>query len=196
MRLVTKASLARQAGVSRAAITKQCSRGLARAVRDGRVDLDHPAVREYLSSRDRGKTAGQNPVAEVAKKTTTATPEVTEYLDLTLRELTERFGTAQRFAEWLDAVRKIETIRGQRLDNEEAEKLLIRWEMVDRSVFGALDALFRRLLTDAPKTIAKRARSAALAGETTEATEEAICEILGAVLEVTKREAQKALLGD
>lgn len=50
-RLVTRAELARLARVSRAAITKACKGQLAAACVDKRVDLDHPAVREYLAGK-------------------------------------------------------------------------------------------------------------------------------------------------
>jgi hypothetical protein len=54
--LVTRSELARRAGVSPTAITKACRRSLAGAVRGKKVDLDHPAVREYLSKHAAGST--------------------------------------------------------------------------------------------------------------------------------------------
>ncbi len=49
--LVSRATLARMAGVSRASITKACRKQLAAACDGLRVDVAHPATVEYLSGR-------------------------------------------------------------------------------------------------------------------------------------------------
>lgn len=48
---VSRATLAKMAGVSRAAITKACRTQLAPACIGPRVDIDHPSTKEYLSNR-------------------------------------------------------------------------------------------------------------------------------------------------
>jgi hypothetical protein len=53
MRPVSRADLARIAGVSRMAITKQCKGSLAPACVEDRVDLDHPAVKAFIARHDR-----------------------------------------------------------------------------------------------------------------------------------------------
>ena len=50
-RTISRAELAKLAGVSKAAITKQCAKGLAPATVGERIDLDHPACRAWLASR-------------------------------------------------------------------------------------------------------------------------------------------------
>ncbi len=49
-RLVSRAEIARLADVSRTAVTKACKGQLAPACVDKRVDLDHPAVADYLAA--------------------------------------------------------------------------------------------------------------------------------------------------
>lgn len=52
MRLITRAALARLAGVSKPAISKACDEGKLRDACEGdRVDLDHPAVAAYLKKQ-------------------------------------------------------------------------------------------------------------------------------------------------
>jgi hypothetical protein len=50
-RTISRAELAKLAGVSKAAVTKQCAKGLAPAAAGDRVDLDHPACRAWLAGR-------------------------------------------------------------------------------------------------------------------------------------------------
>lgn len=50
-RLISRAELARIAGVSRPAITKACKKQLLPAMSADQVDLDHPAVAEYFATR-------------------------------------------------------------------------------------------------------------------------------------------------
>lgn len=51
MRLISRAELARIAGVSKPAITKACGKQLKAACQGDRVDLDHAAAAAYLASR-------------------------------------------------------------------------------------------------------------------------------------------------
>jgi hypothetical protein len=73
-----------------------------------------------------------------------------------LRPFLERFGTDESFKLWLGALKEIELIREKRLKNEETEGRLISRELVKVHVFGAIEAANKRLLADAPKTVASR----------------------------------------
>jgi hypothetical protein len=79
-----------------------------------------------------------------------------EQLRELLRPLTERFGTATTFKDWLAAAKQIEEIQQKRLSNEEARGRLISRELVSAHVFGALGGMTRKLLRDTPKTLARR----------------------------------------
>ncbi len=50
-RTISRAELAKLASVSKAAVTKQCAKGLGPATVGDRVDLDHPACRAWLAAR-------------------------------------------------------------------------------------------------------------------------------------------------
>jgi len=216
MRLVTRADLARRAGKTRAAITKACKTALAPACTGDRIDLDHPAVARYLGAEPAIVESDEPPESDaVAPKNPPPAPttsadgslptgykrteigplpdEIDDYLDLTLRRILQSYGTVRAFADWLDQVRKIETIRTARNANEEAESRLISRELVRKSIFAALDGLFRRLLTDFPKTMARRSYANAKADVAVEETERVIAELLGSMLEQVKGGAVEEL---
>lgn len=121
------------------------------------------------------------------------TDEELEALAAQLRPLLARFGTTRTFLDWLSAAKEIETIRGKRLANEETEGQLISRELVQTHVVGLLDDAFRRLLTDAAKTITRRLYGNAKSGVPAEDSEELVREILSSQLEPAKRGAAKQL---
>ena len=121
--------------------------------------------------------------------------DVAEIADLTLREIGRRFGTKTAFRDWLLALKQIEDIREKRLRNEQSEGSLIPREPVRAYVFGAIDAANRRLLSDAPKTIARRVYAFAKSGVPIEQAEETVREIIGSQLRSVKTQAAKVLRG-
>lgn len=50
-RLISRAELARRAGVSKPAITKRCAKDFVPAMVGDKIDLDHPVVQSFLSER-------------------------------------------------------------------------------------------------------------------------------------------------
>ena len=113
--------------------------------------------------------------------------------ELTIREVVKRFGTAQGFRDWLQALKQIEDTREKRLRNEETAGRLISRELVETHVFGAIDATNRRLLSDLPKTIARRLSSLAKGGSSTEDAEHIVRELISSQLKPVKTQAAKAL---
>ena len=221
-RLLTRADVARLKGVSRAAITKQCNRGcLAPACADDRVDIDHPAAKKYLGDKwpkpitARPKTTKAQPAPKRPATPTTGRPTPPKQSDpnsggdlipepdgpddiesvkhLTLEELVHRHGTVRPFADWLAALKKIEDIREKRLSNEETEGRLIERELVKTHVFGAIDGMSKRLLTDAPKTVARKLFAAAKAGGSIEEAETSVREVVASLLRPVKATAARVL---
>lgn len=216
-RLYTRADFARLAGVSGAAVTKACKGQLAPASVAKRIDVDHPAAVAYLEGhgvsppvaiharpepfaaesplRDRGDLRDARPSRGAPDQPLDASsePDIESLADLTLRELIERYGTETQFKDWLDALKKIEDIREKRLKNEETEGRLIERELVKTHVFGAIEASNRRLLGDAPKTIARRVYAQAKSGTTLEEAESTVREIISSQLRPVKATAARVL---
>lgn len=239
MRLVSKAELARRAGVSKPAITRACKTGALREACQGdRVDLDHPAVAAAYPRAVNPATGGAQLAAgaptapakpaprkvaaptapaqpapspqaatdgaptsqgpdELAEEILALGPEVSkeDLLRLTraLRPIVNRHGTRRAFKDWLGALKDLEDIRKRRLDNEETEGRLISRELVKTHVFGAIEGSHRRLLGDAPKTIARTMYGMAKSGEPLEAAEERVRELISTVLKPVKATANRVV---
>lgn len=73
-RLVSRSEFARIAGVSPSAATKWAKGAGSKADRNGRVDLDHPATREYLTRKGVAPTAVDAAAAPEASKPTATRP--------------------------------------------------------------------------------------------------------------------------
>lgn len=222
-RLITRAELARLAKVSGAAVTKACRKQLADAVVGDRINVDAASVVAYLAGKgkkppaDLGKAekakAPQRaaraptkpakaapepkakPPAPRPKKTAPAdeTDDLAKYADMTLRQLVQQFGTDRAFKDWLDARIKIETAREKRLANDEADGRLISKDGVRAHVFAVIDACFRRLLQDAPRTLAAKLLSRAKANGTLEELEQAIRSEISSQLNAMKESVVRSL---
>lgn len=219
-RLVTRAELARIAGVSAMAITKVCRTKLADACVGQRVDVDHPSVLAYLASKGAAPPSVADsppqPPPEPTKLRLVSTPSTTDdpaprapppvpapdervdieqYADMTLRQIADLFGTVTAFKDWLDARKKQVAIREKELRNWEVEGKLIPRDAVRTHVFGAIDGATRRLLQDAAKTIARRLYAMAKSGSTIEEAEQVVREIIGSQLRPVKDVAVRTLRG-
>lgn len=116
-----------------------------------------------------------------------------DQLDLTLRDIYERFGTKTAFKDWLAAVKTIADIREKELKSDETEGRLIERELVKTHVFGAIEAGNRRLLGDSPKTIARRLYALAKSGAPVEEAEAVVREIISSQLKPVKTTAVRVL---
>lgn len=222
-RLISRAELARLGKVSGSAVTKACKHQLAPACVGRRIDLDHAAAQNYLRGKDAapsterqtGKVspAAPTPTPPAAQSATSArgaqraraakpggltlvthqVENIDSIADLTIREVVKTFGTVQAFKDWLVTLKQIEDIRERRLRNEETDGTLIPREPVQTHVFGVIDEAFRRLLTDTPKTIARRMYALAKSGVAIEQAERTTREIISSQLEPMKTQAARVL---
>lgn len=221
-RLISKAELAKRAGVSRAAVTKVCKGKVNKAVVDGKVDLDHPSVVEYLKSKATSKTevitkepisskstnskktkikpsntnsvTSQNkPKVDSNKKYDPKDNALNEVLHLTLMELVKEFGTDWQFEGWVNGVKKITDIRYKNLQLAELEGSLISRELVVKVIFGAMENSNKRLLVDVPKTMARQLMAMGKAGEPIEDGEAAVRKVLSIQLKNVTTTAQRVL---
>lgn len=221
-RLETRSNLARLVGVSPSAITQACKSQLADACVGKRIDLDHAAVQAYLAGKgvtstpppirkknpppaptaprpDRARSpkakgrprANPPPAPAPAPAEDDADPE--RFLDMSLRDLTEMFGTVVAFKDWLDARKKIADIREKDLKNEETDGTLIPRELVQSHLFGAIEAGNRRLLGDSPKTIARRVYAMAKSESPVEEAEAVVREIISSQLKPVSATASRVL---
>ena len=204
---VTKAQLARLKGVSRPAITKLTREGgrlHAAVLPTGRVDRDHPAVQQWLAA-DARKPAPKKPPASAADPTAPSPPEpypptgappMAELRKMTLDAIVRRYGHVVGFGDYVSVLKKIEETRKLEIANAERRQEVVAREFVQIHVFGVLRGLTRRLLRDAPKTIAKEIYAMALAERPIEDAEKAIRDGLGLQIMTAKTRAARALGGE
>jgi hypothetical protein len=149
-------------------------------------------------SGKKSKTAptGPRPEASVPPPPRVPAPkEIAELeeLRLHLAPLVHRFGTARNFRDWLLSLKDIEVVVEKHLSNEEAMGRLISRELVQSHVTGMLVALSRKLLTDAPKTIARRLAAHFNAGGTVEEGEVIVRVNLGSHVKPVKEKVLTTL---
>lgn len=213
MKLVSKIRFAKQLGVHRSQVTRWCEKQLAEGVVQGKVDLDHPVIRRWVDNlqvraddkrtaaarqatqadEGDGNGAGKRPRPDVDA------PDFADFErigDLTVREIAELFGSQQTYMDYLIAAHKWEDTRGKRLKNDATEGTLISRELVRIHLFGALESMHRRLLGDAPKTIARRIYALAKADVPLEDGESAAKEILSSIIRPVRDKAAKTLDDD
>jgi len=205
--LVSRSEFSRLAGVKPASITNACKGNgklVAARVAD-RIDVTHPNAVAYLEKKGkkppRLDLEEDEPLASVRAtdldnldpKRFAEVDRIEPFASMTIRELVDKFGARRAFKDWLEALKKIEDIRKTRLENDETEGELISRELVETHVFGALEALSRKLLQDMPKTAARRLEAAVKAGEKTEELERILRDLLTKQLRPTKAEATRKL---
>lgn len=203
-------------GVSRAAISKATTKGKLQDAFDGtNIDLAHPEARAYYLAKTgdelpdkrsyaqhtRGVKAGKEsrmrghapiPPSEQTVPGIEAAEQIDQFLDMSLRDIIDKFGTATRFIDWLKAVKEIENIREKRLKNDERESKMVPRPLMDL-VVGAFERCFSLQLNDASKTIAARLYSYAKAGRTVEDATQLVEDQIGAPIKDAKRKIGQAI---
>lgn len=193
IRKITKATLAKEACVSRPAITKLCAGSLKPALIGQFIDIDHPLVIKYLNSKKKSKTVKVKKKAETTQKKPSKKESVNppvnpndeleepshyskdnnikNIMDLTLRKILAKHGTEDRFKNWVDASKTIKDIQLKDLKIAKEKQDSIERVLVKNHIFGAIEDSNLRLLTDTPKTLATRIFAIAKAGGTIDEAE-------------------------
>lgn len=122
-----------------------------------------------------------------------ANENLRQYLEWTLIDLINTFGTDALFVDWLNAVNKIETISEKRLKNETAEGRLVSRELVDRYVIGAFNECHLKLMQDGAKSIASLVIDKHLSGESIVAITAEVSDTIGAFVSQAKKKIARAL---
>ncbi|HEX4336280.1 MAG TPA: hypothetical protein VH062_10230 [Polyangiaceae bacterium] len=193
---MTKAAFARAVGRSKSTISEHLQGPLKEALmRSGRIDAASPAARAYATACGVDKLPV--PAPPVAPPEQFDVPEnVDDLLDLTYRQITDRYGSQQGFADFVAVRKVIADTRRLELANEETDGTTISRELVRQHVFGYIDNKNRTLLTDMPKTIARRVFGLCRASETIERAEAEVRDLISSVLRDLKTKAARALRAD
>lgn len=212
-KLVNKNQFAKIAGVSPTAIYLSCGKGaLAPTLVGTRINMNHPVAIEYLNTKraddsqpidDASKVAPHirgHPAKKANEKLleseNNTTNNITEYLDLTLRELISRFGTDVRFVDWLKAVKSIEDINEKRLKNAITESGLVNIKLVKNFVLDPMNSMHIKLLGSGSKTLSLRIKAKVEAGDTEYEIEKLISRHIAGFIKPLKAKIKKLLKND
>ena len=120
-----------------------------------RINLQHPAAKEYRKEYRRSQKEVESGVIETTGGVgIEVEAEIRTYLDYTVRDVVELYGTMELFASLLAAAYKIEQIHAQRLASDRSTGKLISREFVKKHVLGLVERTNQRLLTDMPTKLA------------------------------------------
>lgn len=195
---VSRAEFARRSGRSRGAITQACAGPLEAAqLPKGRLDAAHSAAVNWAKSR------GIDPVQlldpELAKSAPKAGPlqkpaidvpkSVSDLLQLTFAEISERYASFEGFSDWLDARKKVGEIDRLETQNRERRGELVSRELVKTHVFGPIHTGFEQLIRDVPRTAAARVIPMAKRNDPIQEIEKVIAEQITATLKPMIAEA-------
>lgn len=117
--------------------------------------------------------------------------DIQAFADMTLRQLVEKFGTATRFLDWLNATKRIEDINEKRLKNAQTRGELVSRQLVKVGILDPVDTAHRKLLTDGAKTIARRVTAKNAAGDSLESVEEFVVDQLSSFIRPMKAQVSR-----
>ncbi len=115
------------------------------------------------------------------------------YLDMTLRELVDKFGTATSFSDWLAATKRIEDVYEKRLKNAKTKGELISRKLVEIGVIDVFNSAHLRLMADGAKTLANGVISKHLTGVEVPEIEAFITDIVGSFIKPVKSKIERSL---
>lgn len=209
--LTTQHQLAAIVGCDQSTISLRTKKDLADALVGKKLDVGHPSVQAFIA--EYGKDPAdvldayrQSALVDQPDRPSDTqlqllqvggTPENADDLKkMTVAEVAEKFGTRAEYLDYLVALSKIELIRQKQLANAETEGTLISRDLVKQHVTSLIDAAFRRLLTDTPKTIARRVYAMARSATNVEEAEATVKEIISSQLKPIKQSAARVLRQD
>jgi hypothetical protein len=210
---VTKTAFARMAGVSGPAISKQLRTGaLKESLFGEQIDINHPSAINYLRGKNkRPAPPGSDTLVVDIDQTNNEggfdlpegslhgwasgmkPDEIEQCLNMTLRQIFMKFGTDDRFLNFLKAVKQIEDIKEKQLKNEATKGDTVNREFVRTHIFGMIESIFSRIVNDSPPTIVSQVVQSREAGQSNEELTELVTKLLSAQVVAIKQKATTAL---
>ena len=119
--------------------------------------------------------------------------DLDDFVDMTLREILQRFGTKTAFLDWLKATKSIEDINEKRLKNAQTRGELVNRDLIKVGVIEPFDTAFNKLLTDGAKTIARRVSAMNGAGRSVADCEKFVADQISSFIKPAKAKIARTL---
>ena len=207
---MTKAKFSRIAGVNPSTIGRVSKTILKDAMVGTRVDAAHQVAVDYLNEKGVTQTfvaenidntppkvdippAITSEFIEDNKKILEVPDDISAFADMSLRELTDRFGTDEAFKFWLGATKTIEEINEKRLKNAQTQGTLISRQLVHVGVIDTFNSAHLRLLKDGAKSISAGVISKHESGAGLADIEDYVSDILGSFIKPVKAKIARVL---
>lgn len=159
-----------------------------------RIDLKHAAAKEYRKEHRRSqKEVDSGTVETTGGVGVELESEIRTYLDYTVRDVVDRYGTMELFASLLAAAYKIEQIHAQRLASDRSTGKLISREFVKKHVLGLVERSNQRLLTDMPTKLASEVHTMCDTDATVEEVQQVIQDAVSRELKTVKGDVAKEI---
>ena len=189
-RYLNRSQLAKLVGVSPAAISKLVKARLKMAFDGKKIDTHHPDAMAYIRSKNVQEVQPIVTLFQPGKKINNPPPppafgaddpmpgtdwmpgpEIAGIADISLSELSRRFGTAQNLKIWLEARKKIVDIEEKEIKNAKSKGELIPRNFMEHHVIAPFEGVFVKLLTDATQSITRELYTQFKGGATIEEAE-------------------------
>lgn len=118
---------------------------------------------------------------------------ISAYMDYTLRDIYEQFGTSVKFLNFLKSTQIISTINEKNLKNAVLENKLVSRESVEKNFFDPVNAAHLKLMTDGAKNIAATVKSKVVSGASDAEIENKVSQIVSTFIKPVKSKMQRAL---
>lgn len=186
------------------------------AIHDGKIDIDDLKVREFMGANgydpvtgramarelNQGSKGGRHPGGrkqELAAALVVNQPSISSgdinpsaWLDMTIREAVEQFGTDVAFKDWANAAYKLVQLRG--MEEEQARK---RSDYILRehaeSLISMIDGLHKAMLTDVVTNMANSAINLTKANADRNAIENDMRNTIERTIKIAKEQAIRKL---
>jgi hypothetical protein len=175
-------------GITPQAASSLCKGRLKSAFKNKKIDTTHPDVIAYIRSKDGQQTQPnlqplkkinnpppppQNQIVDDQLPPTDwmPGPEIAGIAQLSLADLSRRFGTAQNLKIWLEARKKIVDIEEKEIKNAKTKGELIPRLFMEQHVIAPFEGVFIKLLTDATQTVTRELFTQFQGGATIEEAE-------------------------
>ena len=119
--------------------------------------------------------------------------DLRKMLRMPFGDVIRKFGTDHKMLNWLKSYKELVNIHAAELKNDEAEKLLVRRELVEVAMISYLENMQSTLLVDSPSTIYNEVKSSIEVGESKAEAEARIQTVLSKVLKLGVSKVEKAL---
>lgn len=213
--LMAKAEFARFMGIAPSSVTRACRTFLSEALVGKRINVKHPLVQDYIrrhkkDSPEPAKITKPSPRTKPNKKDIAMAqlqakaddgviPEceipdtLAPYVDFTLRQILQKYGTEAAFVEWLKAVKTMEEIEERRLKNADKRGQLVSRELIRRGVIDVVNTAHLRMLSDGAKAIASEVSAMSLSGSNEIQMQDAVADRLTKFIKPCKARMERTI---